>query len=233
MIIKVKDLIKKYDNFNLSIPDLIINNGEIFGLVGNNGAGKTTFLRLCLDLVEANEGKVLSNNINVAKNEEWKKYTGSYLDEGFLIDFLTPEEYLNFVASLHKMTKEGVKKSLSRFQSFFNSDILDQGKYIKEMSTGNKNKIGIAAALLFYPEVIILDEPFANLDPSSRKLLNQLLTNMNEQYSTTIIISSHDLSNVVNVCSRIAILENGKIVRDTLKSNTTFSELQEYFKVKK
>jgi len=233
MKLKAENLKKRYGNFELDIPYLKIEDGEIFGLVGNNGAGKTTFLRLCLDLIQANQGKISSGDIDVAKNEAWKKYTGSYLDEGFLIDFLTPEEYFDFVASLHRMSTEQIENSLSRFDNFFNGKILGQQKYIREMSTGNKQKTGIAAAIFIDPQVLILDEPFANLDPTSRKVLNNLLSNLNKKNNTTIIISSHDLDNVVEICIRVAILENGKIVKDRPVSDKTYNELQEYFKVEK
>ena len=231
MILKVENLKKRYGNFELDIPDLQIEDGEIFGLVGNNGAGKTTFLRLCLDLIQANEGKILSGDIDVAKSEDWKKYTGSYLDEGFLIDFLTPEEYFEFVGSLYHISAEQIENSLSRFDDFFNGEILGQQKYIREMSTGNKQKIGIAASMFIDPQVLILDEPFANLDPSSRKILNNLLGNLNKRNNTTMLISSHDLANVTDVCTRVAILENGKIVGDVQASAKTYDELQEYFEV--
>ena len=171
MILITNYLNKKYRNFELNLPNFQINSSEIFGLVGNNGAGKTTFLRLCLDLIQATEGNVLSGEIDVAKNEDWKSYTGAYLDHGFLIDFLTPDEYFDFVASLHKMSKEEIENSLARFEVFFHGNILEKGKYIRELSTGNKNKVGIAAAMIFYPKVLFLDEPFANLDPTSRQIL--------------------------------------------------------------
>jgi len=229
MILKVENLKKRYGNFELDIPDLQIEDGEIFGLVGNNGAGKTTFLRLCLDLIQANEGKILLGDIDVAKSEDWKKYTGSYLDEGFLIDFLTPEEYFEFVGSLYHISAGQIEKSLSRFDDFFTGEILGQRKYIREMSTGNKHKIGIAAAMFIDPQVLILDEPFANLDPSSRKILNNLLSNLNKRNNTTMLISSHDLANVTDVCTRVAILENGKIVGDIQASDKTYDELQKYF----
>jgi len=231
MRITVQNLKKHYGSFQLGIPDLEILTGEIFGLVGNNGAGKTTFLHLCLDLIQADEGMVLSGDINVAKDETWKEYTGSYLDEGFLIDFLTPEEYNDFIASLHKMSKEEIQKSLDQFKMFFNGNILGTGKYIREMSTGNKQKTGIAAALFINPEVLILDEPFANLDPTSRIVLINLLKDLNNRKKTTMIISSHDLNNVTDVCTRIAVLENGKIVKDKPVSDKTFAELKKYFEV--
>ncbi|MCF7884890.1 MAG: ATP-binding cassette domain-containing protein, partial [Candidatus Marinimicrobia bacterium] len=126
MHIQTEDLKKQYGSFKLNILDLKIKESDIFGLVGNNGAGKTTFLRLCLDLIQANDGRVLSGKIDVSKNEDWKEYTGSYLDEGFLIDFLTPEEYFDFVASLHDMSEQDKEKSLARFENLFNGEVLGQ-----------------------------------------------------------------------------------------------------------
>lgn len=229
MRIQVENLKKKYNDFELDIPNLEIGSGEIFGLVGNNGAGKTTILRLILDLIQASDGKIFSNNLAVAKSEKWKEYTGSYLDPGFLIGFLTANEYFDFVASLHDMPKENIEKSLNRFEKIFNNEILGSAKYIRDMSTGNMQKIGISASMLFYPKLIILDEPFANLDPSSRKGLNNILLEENRKNDTTIIISSHDIANIADLCSRIAILENGKIIKNLKTNEKTLDELNKYF----
>ena len=232
MKIRTENLIKRYGSkFELNVPDLQIDRGEVFGLVGNNGAGKTTLLRLALDLIQATEGSFYSNNINVAKSEEWKKYTGSYLDYGFLIDFLTPEEYFEFVGSLNDMTKEETYGSLENFDKLFNEEILNNDKkYIRAMSSGNKQKIGIAAAMMIKPEVLILDEPFANLDPTSQILLKQLLAKLNKEKKTTMLISSHGLNHITEICTRIALLEDGKIIKDLQTSEETLNELQVYFK---
>lgn len=231
MNLEACNLKKRYGGFELDIPSLKINQGEIFGLVGNNGAGKTTLLRLCLDLIEATHGYILSGDIDVAKNEGWKKYTGSFLDEGFLIDYLTPMEYFEFIASLHKMSKDELQSSLNRFGDFFNNGLLTDGKYIRDLSTGNKNKTGIAGAMLFHPSILILDEPFANLDPTSRQYLNRLLKDFNTTYNSTILLSSHNLDNVAEVCTRVAILDNGQIKQDMTVNDQTYQELQEFFKI--
>ncbi len=231
MKLTTQNLKKVYGNFELDIPDLQIDQGEIFGLVGNNGAGKTTFLRLCLDLIEATDGQVLSGEINVAKNEKWKSYTGSFLDEGFLIDYLTPLEYFEFIASLHKIKKEGLERSLNRFQDFFSNGLVKEGKYIRDLSTGNKQKTGIAGAMLFDPQILLLDEPFANLDPTSRQYLNKLLLEFNKTYNCTIILSSHNLDNISEVCTRVAILQDGKIMKDLKTDEKTYEELQAFFRI--
>jgi len=103
-MITARNLTKVYNGTTvLNIPEISIEKGESFGLVGNNGAGKTTFFRLILDLIRPQSGLVNSKDRNVAGNEDWKSYTGSYLDRNFLIAFLTPEEYFEFNGKIHGM----------------------------------------------------------------------------------------------------------------------------------
>ena len=167
-MIEVKDLTKTYnETVVLNIPELKIKKGESFGLVGNNGAGKTTFFRLILDLIKANKGEVYSQEEDVKKTTNWKTYTGSYLDEGFLIDFLTPEEYFDFIGSVNNRSKGDIKNFLEQFEDIFNGEILGKEKYIRELSRGNKQKVGIAAALISDPDILVLDEPFSSLDPTT------------------------------------------------------------------
>lgn len=234
MKIEAHNLAKKYhDKVVLNLSQFEIESGELFGLVGNNGAGKTTFFRLILDLIPATEGQVLSNGKDVAKYESWKEYTGSYLDEGFVIDFLTPEEFFQFVGTTYEMSSKQIKEALSRFELFFNGEILGHnGKYIREFSKGNIQKIGIAAAMLSEPNVLVLDEPFANLDPSSQIILKQLLTELNRKKGTTILVSSHNLNHVAEISTRIVLLERGEIIRDLKNvqhSTTILKELESYF----
>lgn len=231
-MIQVNNLSKIYgDSTVLNIVDLKIEKGESFGLVGNNGAGKTTFFRLILDLIKANSGEVKINGENVAGSENWKKYTGSYLDENFLIDFLTTEEYFNFIGKLHGMTIEDVKDFMLQFEDFFNDEILGKKKFIRDFSKGNQKKIGIAATFIGNPEIIILDEPFTNLDPSSQIRLKKILKNFKEKNEVTLLVSSHDLNHVTEVCERIVILEKGTIVQDIKTNENTLKQLENYFSV--
>ena len=178
-MIKTENLKKAYDNnIVLNLPDLQIKQGESFGLVGNNGAGKTTFFSLILDLIEASEGIILSNDQDVKQSEHWKLYTAAYLDENFLIDFLTPDEYFDFIASLYQLSRQDYEDFLVIFSSFFNEEIIGTKKFIRELSKGNQKKIGIAAALMANPKILILDEPFANLDPSTLIRLKNILNNL-------------------------------------------------------
>jgi ABC-2 type transport system ATP-binding protein len=208
-----------------------IAEGELVGLVGNNGAGKTTLFRLLLDLVRADRGEVLSKGVNVAGNETWKQFTAAYLDEGFLITYLTPEEYFYFIGKLHNRTKADVDETLKSLETFFDGAILQNGKYIRDLSKGNQFKVGIASCLIQNPQLLILDEPFANLDPSSQMRLIKMLRELNEQKRITILISSHDLNHITDICKRILLMEKGKIINDLPVSADTLTELENYFKV--
>ena len=126
-MIKVENLKKVFgDKTAIDILELNIEKGSIVGLVGNNGAGKTTFFRLILDLLKAECGCVLSNGQNVAKSEEWKTYTGAFIDSRFLIEFLTPEEYFYFVGETYGYSKQQVDEALTPFARFMNNEILNQ-----------------------------------------------------------------------------------------------------------
>jgi ABC-2 type transport system ATP-binding protein len=231
-MIQVIDLQKVYNGVTvLNIPELTIAQGESFGLVGNNGAGKTTFFRLILDLIEASKGGVTVDGEKVMRNDNWKLKVGSFLDEGFLIDFLTPEEYFAFVGKLYNKTEGDISFFLETMKDFFSTEILGTKKLIRDFSKGNQKKIGIAAALLGDPKVLILDEPFTALDPSSQIRLKRFLTDLQQKQQITMLISSHDLNHVTEVCKRIVILEKGKVVKDIKTSDDTLKELEAYFAV--
>ncbi|MCF8228473.1 MAG: ABC transporter ATP-binding protein [Bacteroidales bacterium] len=231
-MIRINNLTKKYSGTTvLDIPSLEIKKGESFGLVGNNGAGKTTMFRCILDLIRPNSGSVESKDEKVSGSEDWKIYTGSYLDDGFLIDFLTPEEYFKFVADVYGLQDGDLEQFYKDFGEFFNNEILGKKKLIREMSSGNRQKIGIAAALLPKPEILVLDEPFNSLDPSTQIRLKNLLKKLKSEEQMTMLISSHDLNHVTEVCERIVILHEGKIVQDKITGKETLKELEEYFAV--
>ncbi len=215
----------------VDISELHIETGEIIGLAGNNGAGKTTFFRLILDLIRADRGEILSKQKSVTENEDWKQYTAAYLDDGFLINYLTPEEYFYFIGKLNNRSKADVDEFLLGFTSFFDGAILKSGKYIRDLSKGNQFKVGIAACLLQEPELLLLDEPFANLDPSSQSRLIQMIKDVQQKRRMTILISSHDLNHITDVCNRILVMEKGRIIKDLQTSESTLAELESYFKV--
>ena len=209
-MISVESLSKKYGGLNvLDLQELTIPKGEIFGLIGNNGAGKTTFFSLLLDLIESTSGTVLINEINVQKSEVWKPFTSAFIDESYLIGYLTVEEYYHFIGALRGMTKEEVDAFVVPFEPFFNSEVLNQKKYLRDFSKGNQKKAGIIGALIGHPELVILDEPFANLDPTTQIRLKNILKEEAKKHGTTFLISSHDLTHVTEVCERIVLLEKG------------------------
>jgi ABC-2 type transport system ATP-binding protein len=231
-MLTINNLSKIYSGVTvLNVPGLLIGKGESFGLVGNNGAGKTTLFRLILDLIRPQTGFVLSKETDVSKTESWKHYTGSYLDRNFLIDFLTPEEYFEFNGRIQGMSPEDLKFFLESMGEFFNGEVLGRKKFIRDLSKGNQQKIGVAAALMAEPEVVILDEPFNGLDPSSQIRLINMLNKLKKDKGATLLISSHDLNHVTEVCSRIAILEKGIIVKDLKTNENTLKELQSYFSI--
>lgn len=216
----------------VNIDNYVIESGDMLGLVGNNGAGKTTLFRLMLDLLKADDGCVHIGDINVCKSEEWKNITGAFIDEGFLIDYLTPEEYFYFVGKMYGMKKDAVDKRVSKFERFMNGEVIGQKKLIRNYSAGNKQKIGIISAMLQQPQVLILDEPFNFLDPSSQSIIKHILKTYNEETGATILISSHNLNHTVDICPRIALLENGRIIRDiNNEDNSAEKELEDYFNV--
>jgi ABC-2 type transport system ATP-binding protein len=229
-MIQITNLQKAYVGTTvLDIEDLKIENGDVFGLVGNNGAGKTTLFSLILDLIRATRGKVVINEIPVAKSEEWKAITGAYIDESFTIGYLTPDEYFNFIGELRGMNANDISGFLLNFNEFFNDEILGKKKFIRDLSKGNQKKVGVVGAFMGNPELVVLDEPFANLDPTSQFKLRQIIKDFAAQKSKTLLISSHDLDHVTDVCSRIVILQKGKVIRDVAKTESTLAELEEFF----
>lgn len=231
-MIQVTNLSKKYNNTTvLNIDHLEIKKGESFGLVGNNGAGKTTFFSLLLDLIQPSTGHIKNNNVKVHASEEWKSFTASFLDESFLIGYLTPEEYFYFIGDLRNQNKADVDALLQKHEEFFNGDILNSKKYIRDFSKGNQKKIGIIATLIGNPEVIILDEPFANLDPTTQFRLKKIIKDLADDPNITVLVSSHDLLHTVEVSDRIVALSKGEIVKDIQTSAETLQELEAFFAV--
>ena len=231
-MIQVNNLTKKYNATTvLNIQALQIPKGQSFGLVGNNGAGKTTFFSLLLDLIEPTTGGIINHNIEVNTSENWKNFTGAFLDESFLIGYLTAEEYFYFIGELRGQNKADVDALLKKYEEFFNNEILNTKKYLRDLSKGNMKKVGIIATLIGNPEVVILDEPFANLDPTTVNRLKKIVKELAENPDVTVLISSHDLIHTVEVCNRIVALNKGEVVKDINTSEETLKELEAFFAV--
>lgn len=256
MNIQINNLKKTFgEKIAVDIPNFVIHDGDILGLVGNNGAGKTTLFRLLLDLLRADEGRVLLTfghtdphqepasetpvdgtpaaeafTVDPSQSEDWKQHTGAYIDEGFLIDFLTPEEYFEFIAKVNHIDKERLSTFLASLSKFMNGEILGQKKLIRDFSAGNKQKIGIISALIAQPKLLILDEPFNFLDPSSQNFLKRLLLNYHQATGATILVSSHNLQHTVEISNRVALMEKGSIIKDLPNINgQAEKELEDYF----
>lgn len=256
MKIQLTDLKKIFgEKTAVNIPSLEIDKGEVIGLVGNNGAGKTTLFRLLLDLQKADEGQVLlgfdeketkqavstepltpsqdSTNlkwISPSETETWKALTGAYIDSGFLIDFLTPEEYFDFIAKVNHLPTEQLQSFLNSMTQLMDGEILGQKKLIRDFSAGNQQKIGIIAAMIAHPQLLILDEPFNFLDPSSQNLLKKIILDYHKQTNATILVSSHNLQHTIEISTRVILLEKGKIIKDLPNENQKAeADLEAYF----
>ena len=229
-MITVHNLTKTYgENTVLNIDRLEIPKGQSFGLVGNNGAGKTTLFSLLLDLIQPSSGHIINKDVQVDQSEDWKPFTSAFIDETFLIGYLTPEEYFYFIGELRGRNKADVDALLSNFEDFFHDEILGQKKYLRDLSKGNQKKVGIVASFIGNPEVVILDEPFANLDPTTQIRLKGIIKDLAAKDGVTVLVSSHDLIHVTEVCQRIVVLHKGEIVKDLHTSAETMKELEAFF----
>jgi len=231
-MLKIVDLKKQYgDAVVLDIPALSIPKGQSFGLVGNNGAGKTTLFNLILDLIRPSSGYVLNNGVKVNESEEWKFKTSAYLDESFLIGYLLPDEYFYMLGDLRNWNKSKVNLFLEGFTELFNGEILGAKKYIRDLSKGNQKKVGVVGALIGDPELVLLDEPFANLDPTTQMRLKKILVKIVNDEQKTVLISSHNLNHITDVADRIVVLEKGIVIKDIHTDEETLQELEKVFSV--
>ncbi len=231
MQLSIHQLIKKYNSsIVLDIPFLEVKSGELIGIVGNNGAGKTTLLRLITDLIEPGSGEIKINNQPITQSKEWKKQTGSFLDEGFLIGFLTPEEFFNFNGFTYGISPDAIEQRLPEYTNFMNGEVIKTQKYLRQLSTGNKQKAGIIAAMIVNPSLLLLDEPFNFLDPTSQIIIKNLLKKKNKETGATMLISSHNINHIADICSRIILLEKGRIIKDVPTTDKQkVEEIQNYF----
>ena len=230
-MITIKNVKKLFgETLACNMPELTINKGEIIGLVGNNGAGKTTLFRLILDLLEADDGSVELKGVKVNDSEEWKHFTSAFIDNGFLIDFLTPEEYFTFINRVSGIKDCNIGDIAQKFEHFTGGEVFGRKILIRNLSAGNKQKVGIISTLITSPEILILDEPFNFLDPTSQNLLKKMIESYNRETGATVIISSHNLTHTVDISTRILLMEHGELKRDIVNiDQESIKELNEYF----
>lgn len=231
MDVVVDNVTKSFgEKLALNIEKYIVHKGEIVGLVGNNGAGKTTLFRVMLDLVKPDTGFVSINNCVTSQGEDWKYVTGAFIDSSFLIDYLTPDEYFSFIGAISGLSASEVNERLLKYEGFMNGELVGNKTLIRNLSAGNKQKVGIIGAMLTNPSVLILDEPFNFLDPSSQLSMKYLLQDYNRDNGATVIVSSHNLSHTLDICTRVTLLEDGVILKDMNKEYADITrEIEMYF----
>ncbi|MEM8560219.1 MAG: ABC transporter ATP-binding protein [Bacteroidota bacterium] len=222
-------LVKRYGATEaLRLDGLTVTPGEAVGLVGNNGAGKTTLLRLVLDLIRPTAGTVALDGLVVNQTTAWKPRVSAFLDPSFLIGYLRPGELFRLVGGSYGLSADESDRRAASYADFLGPTVAKPGVLVRDLSLGNAGKIGIVAALLCRPDLLVLDEPFANLDPGARIHLEGLLR-AERGRGATVLVSSHDLDHVVDVCSRVLVMADGRVVRDTPAEPGTLAELRAFF----
>jgi ABC-2 type transport system ATP-binding protein len=209
--VSVEGLIVSYGSFvaveNLSFT---VKNGEIYGLLGPNGAGKTTTIKVLVGVLEPRSGKVEIYNTPLSDEVAAKSQIGYVPEEVVLLDSLTPREFLEFVASIRRLSKDTLNSKLERYISAFElKQYFDTP--IAALSMGNKQKVAIVAALLHDPKLLILDEPLIGLDARSSKILKELIT-FHAKKGGAVIFSTHIMEVAEKLCTKVGIINKGKIV---------------------
>ena len=227
-MIKIQKLSKSFNGVEaLNIEDLEIHPGECIGIVGNNGAGKTTFFKSVLDLLKPDSGFVSVEDVHVNISADWQNHLNAFIDESFLIEFLKPKEYLTFILKM-KNSQFGVEELLTNYSDFSNKDIDENKKYIRDLSTGTKVRIGVLSLLAGDPKYMIMDEPFAHLDPTSQAKLRKLIRAQKDK-GRTVIVSSHNLQNIAESCDRVILIESGMVKYDVVVNDENMKKLGAYF----
>ena len=220
-MIEVRNLVKKYGN-HLAVDHLsfTVEKGQIYGFLGPNGAGKSTTMNIMTGYIGATEGEVIINGYDILKAPEKAKKSIGYLPElpPLYMD-MTVREYLTFAAELKKIKKDKVKEAMEEVVALVQIEEV-QDRLIKNLSKGYKQRVGLAQAILGFPEVIILDEPMVGLDPKQIVEIRELIRELAKEH--TVILSSHILAEVQEVCDHVLIISKGKVV-----ANCAMSELDE------
>ncbi len=233
-MLEVRDLTKYYGEF-LAVNSISFeaSDGEIFGLLGPNGSGKSTTMRMILGLLKPTAGEIIANGIDVIRERERaKKIMGYVPDDPVLPERLTAWEFVNYIADLRDI-KRGEERE-KRIDELF--DLLDlsdaRDDLIESFSRGMRKKLGIIAAILHKPKILVVDELFTGIDPKGATTVKTILKGMAEQ-GATIIMSTHILEIAEKLCNRIAIIKTGEIIasgtmdelRSTSDENATLEEL--------
>ena len=212
-MIQIKNLKKRYGSFLLDIAQLKIENQNIYGIVGRNGVGKTTLLRLLFHLIEPDSGSILYNNINIYKNTSIKERgeLRAYLNDKFLIPFLTPLEYLEISAQLLNISDADFVQKLKQYHEFLPEGYDQKSKLIKEFSAGNKVRLGIVGAILNDPSVLLLDELTNSLDQESASKAKVIIRDYVRRHDAAAVWSTHRFEEITQICDNILVIEAGHV----------------------
>lgn len=217
-MIEVRNMVKKYGN-HVAVDhlDFTVEKGKIYGFLGPNGAGKSTTMNMITGYIASTEGEILIDGHNILEEPEKAKKCIGYLPElPPLYQDMTVMEYLKFVAELKSIPKAEIEKNISEVMSTTKLDEM-KNRLIKNLSKGYKQRVGLAQALLGYPEIIILDEPTVGLDPKQIIEIRDLIKSLGEKH--TVILSSHILSEVSAVCDYVLIIDHGRLVASDSPEN--------------
>lgn len=217
-MIEVRNLVKKYGN-HVAVDHLnfTVEKGKIYGFLGPNGAGKSTTMNMITGYIASTEGDILIDGHNILEEPEEAKKRIGYLPEiPPLYQDMTVREYLEFAAELKSIPKEKKKSNIEEVMSTTKIEDV-KNRLIKNLSKGYKQRVGLAQALLGYPEIIILDEPTVGLDPKQIIEIRDLIKGLGRKH--TVILSSHILSEVSAVCDHVLIIDKGRLVASDSPEN--------------
>ena len=210
-MIEVKNVTKKYGSF-VAVDDIsfTINDGEVVGFLGPNGAGKSTTMNMITGYIEQTEGSIIVDGFDTIKKSKKAKKEIGYMPEGVpLYTDLTVKEFVTYMAELRKVDKKTKKENVQKVLKETGLDQM-QNKLIKNLSSGQKQRVSLAGTLVADPKILILDEPTVGLDPKQITEIRSLIKNLGKKH--TVILSSHILSEVSQICDRVIIINKGKIV---------------------
>lgn len=211
-MIEIKNFTKKYGDSKVAVDNLTltIEDGDIYGFIGHNGAGKSTTLKACVGILDFNDGEILINGKSIKRDPlECKKQIAYIPDNPDLYESMTGIKYLNFICDMFEVPGENRKNLIEKYATIFEikNDLSNQ---IKTYSHGMKQKIAIISALCHDPKIIIFDEPFVGLDPKASHTIKEIMKEKAKD-GCSIFFSSHVLEVVEKLCNKVAIIKNGKL----------------------
>ena len=213
-MIKINNVSKSYNGKTKAINNVSFDvmDGEIFGFIGHNGAGKTTMIKSIVGILEVDDGDILINNKSIKNNPIECKMDMAYVpDNPDLYENMKAIDFINFICDMYDVDKETRKKNITKYSKLFEIENNLQDD-ISSFSHGMKQKVALIAALSHNPKVLIMDEPFVGLDPKAVHDMKEIMKQMTKE-GKTVFFSTHILDVAEKLCDRVAIIKNGKIVK--------------------